>query len=312
MEEKISAKAIDQYSNFFASKLADSFFQKKEKISGQEILGLSEIKQVNLLVVRELMRLWNAEQQKWQSPFFDYGAEAVQKSKEQFKNTLSNHILISKKDFLPLLKMAVSQTLFLVLAPYDFFSNVLDSKGKGLIKVDDLKNETRYLKINKAPLEKLVEKLEERKSEVITGNEAFALLDHILEEVNFTPEDIEEYIAAFSKLAPFKVEELIEQNEAPKEIKTHVVKELVSVPVAEGTKRKEFRIKDSLTINQKFMFTKILFSGDFEVFSEAIDRFDKFDNLNQAISYIDENYSQWDKDSEEYEEFFTILQRKFN
>src|SRR5882762_5159697 len=114
MEEKISAKAIDQYSNFFASKLADSFFQKKEKINGQEILALSEIKQVNLLVIKELMRLWNAEQQKWQSSFFDYGAEAVQKSREQFKNTLSNHILVSKKDFLPLLRLAVSQTLFLV------------------------------------------------------------------------------------------------------------------------------------------------------------------------------------------------------
>lgn len=311
MEEKISAKAIDQYSNFFASKLADSFFQKKDKINGQEILGLSEIKQVNLLVVKELMRLWNGEQQKWQSPFFDYTAAAVQQSREQFKNTLSNHILISKKDFLPLLKMAVSQTLFLILAPYDFFANVLDSEGKGLLRVSELKNETRYLKINKAPLEKLVEKLEERKLEVITGNEAFALLDHILEEVNFTPEDIEGYITSFSKLVPIHVEELIEQKETPQEVQTPSVKERVSAPLAEATKKKEFRIKDSLTINQKFMFTKILFYGDFEVFSEAIERFDRFDNLNQAISYINDNHPQWDKESEEYEEFFAILQRKF-
>jgi len=312
MEEKISPKAIDVYSNNFASKLADSFFQRKEKINGQEILSLCEIKQVNLLVVKELMRLWNAEQQKWQSPFFDYGAEAVQKSREQFKNTLSNNILISKKDFLPLLKLAVSQTLFLVLAPYDFFSNVLDSRGNGLIKVADLKNETRYLKINKAPLEKLVEKLEERKSDVITGNEAFALLDHILEEVNFTPEDIDGYIAAFSKSIPLNVEQLFAQ-ETPREVKRPPsLKESVSVSAEEEPKRKEFRIKDSLTINQKFMFTKILFSGDFEVFSEAVARFDRFRNLNEALSYIDENYSQWDKDSEEFEEFLSILQRKFS
>lgn len=311
MEEKISTKAVDQYSNFFASKLADSFFQKKEKITGKEILALSEIKQVNLLVVKELMRLWNAEQQKWQSPFFDYGAEEVQRSREQFKNTLSNHILISKKDFLPLLKIAVSQTLFLVLAPYDFFSNVLDAKGKNLVRVDELKNETRYLKINKAPLERLVEKLEERKSAVITGNEAFALLDHILEEVSFTPEDIDGYVAAFSKLVPLNVEELLEQKEPVKAERARLIEEPVSARTVEETKRKEFRIKDSLTINQKFMFTKILFYGDFEVFSEAIDRFDKFDSLHQAINFINENYPQWDKESEEYEEFFAILQRKF-
>ena len=309
MEEKISTRAIDQYSNFFASKLADSFFQKKEKINGQEILVLSEIKQLNLLVVKELMRLWNAEQQKWQSPFFDYDAVEVQKSRQQFKNTLSNHILISKKDFLPLLKMAVSQTLFLLLAPYDFFSNVLDSKGKGLLRVDELRNETRYLKINKAPLEKLVEKLEERKLEVITGNEAFALLDHILEEVSFAPEDIEGYMAAFSKVAPLQVESLIERQESKE--KQSAEKDTANIPSAQESKRREFRIKDSLTINQKFMFTKILFYGDFEVFSEAIDRFDRFDTLDQAVRYIDENYPQWDRDGEEYGEFFSTLQKKF-
>src|SRR5258706_12851960 len=254
MEEKISAKAIDQYSNFFASKLADTFFQKKEKINGQEILSLCEIKQVNLLAVKELMRVWNRENEKWQSPFFNYEATEVQQSMAQFKNALSNHILISKKNFLPLLKMAVSQTLFLVLAPYDFFSNVLDSKGKGLVRVDELKYETRYLKINKAPLERLVEKLEERKAHAINGNEAFALLDHILEEVNFTPEDIDGYIASFSKLVPLHVDGLIEQ-ETPKDVKTPLRKAPVNVPLTEETKRKEFRIKDSLTINQKFMFT---------------------------------------------------------
>src|SRR5258706_2186083 len=312
MEEKISAKAIDQYSNFFASKLADTFFQKKEKINGQEILSLCEIKQVNLLAVKELMRVWNRENEKWQSPFFNYEATEVQQSMAQFKNALPNHILISKKNFLPLLKMAVSQSLFLVLAPYDFFSNVLDSKGKGLVRVDELKYETRYLKINKAPLERLVEKLEERKAHAINGNEAFGLLDHILEEVNFTPEDVDGYVASFSKLVPLKVEELyVLKEETPKESKGLLLKEQPKSAV-EGVKKNEFRIKDSLTINQKFMFTKILFSGDFEIFSEAIDRFENFDNLNQAISYINDNYPQWDKESEEYGESFGILQRKFS
>lgn len=317
MDEKISTKAIDEYSNLFASKLADAFFQNKEKINGPEILALAEIKQINLLVLKELMGRWNQESEKWKSPFFDYEAEEVQQSMVQFRNALSNHIAISKKDFLPLLKKAVTQTLFLLLAPYDFYADVLDSRGKGLLRVDELKNETKYLKINKAPLEKLVEKLEERKAEVITGNEAFALLDHILEEVNFTPEDIDGYVSIFSKVMPLHLEELLEVKEPEKEIPVQPVKvevkAMAEVPVRkEDGKRKDFRIKDSLTINQKFMFTKILFYGDFEVFSQAIDRFDNFHNLNQAINFINENYPQWDKESEEYEEFFEILKRKFS
>ncbi len=313
MDDKISLKAIDQYSNFFATKLADAFFQKREKISGPEILSLCEVKQVNLLVVKELMGRWNQESEKWRSPYFNYEADEVQQSMAQFRNALSNQISISKIDFLPLLKTAVAQTLFLLLAPYDFYASVLDSKGKGLLRVDELKNETRYLKINQAPLDKLVQKLEERKAEVVTGNEAFALLDHILEEVNFSPEDIESYVVVFSTIVPLHLEEFLETKIAERKMEEPKVSKKspseVSAPIA--TKKNEFRIKDGMTINQKFMFTKILFFGDFEVFSEAIDRFDHFDTLHQAINYINENYPQWDKESEAYEEFFDVLKRKF-
>jgi len=322
MEEKISLKAIDQYSNFFASKLADGFFLKNEKITGKEILSLSEIKQVNLFAVRELMRLWNAEHEKWRSPFFNYDSAEVREIEAQFKNALSNNILIAKIDFLPLLKAAVSQTLFLVLAPYDFYANILDQK-KGIVKTDELKNENRYIKINQKPLEKLVEKLELRKADAIMGNEAFGMLDHILEEVNFTPEDVEGYIAAFSKVVPLKIESLFEVKEVKpsplSEIKP-VVKEPPK-PVAVNNvavnnngeeKKNEFRIKDSLTINQKFMFTKMLFSGDFEIFSEAIERLDNLDNIKQANNYINDNYPHWDRESDEFEEFMAVVHRKFS
>ena len=65
-------------------------------------------------------------------------------------------------------------------------------------------------------------------------------------------------------------------------------------------------------INQKFMFTKILFHGDFEIFTEAIDKLDRFDNLNQANRFLDDGYPDWDKESEEYEEFIEIVQKRFS
>jgi len=321
MEDKISTKAIDQYSNLFASKLADSFFQKSEKINGKEILSFCQIKQVNLFMLKELMRLWNVESEKWRSPFFNYESAEVQEVVAQFKNVLSNNISISKKDFLPLLKTAVSQTLFLVLAPYDFYANTLDQK-KGLVRADDLRNETRYLKINQKPLEKLVEKLELRKADIIMGNEAFGMLDHILEEVNFTPEDIDGHIAAFSQVVPLQIESLFEAKEnKPAEVKPQppqaqpkpaVVATSNNKASQTGEKKSEFRIKDSLTINQKFMFTKMLFSGDFEIFTEAIERLDNLDSFSQVNNYINDNYPHWDRESEEFEEFIAVVQRKFS
>ncbi|MBI3483357.1 MAG: hypothetical protein HY015_10390, partial [Bacteroidetes bacterium] len=228
---------------------------------------------------------------------------------EQLKNVLSNNILVSKKDFFPLLKAAVTQTLLLVLSPYDFYVNVLDQK-KGLVRVDELKNETRYLKINQRPLEKLVEKLEARKADIIMGNEAFGMLDHILEEVNFTPEDVDRYLAEFSKVVPLKIENLFEAKEN-KALRSKEQPKSVANSNNNEEKKNDLRIKDSLTINQKFMFTKMLFSGDFEIFTEAIERLDNLDSLKQATNYINENYPHWDRESEEFEEFIAVVQRKF-
>jgi len=326
MDEKISLAAVDQYSDAYANKMASIFFATKERITGPQILSLCDIKQINLFVLRELMHAWKIESQKLKSPFFNYEAEEVVKSLANFQNTLSNHISISKSDFLPLLKKAVSKTIFVVLDPYDFYSDTLDHQ----VQVADLKGDLKYLKINKAPLERLVQKLEERKLNTLAGNEAFALLDSILEEVNFTPEDIEAYLEQFSRIVPLSLEKLYEHKAVNKpKTETPVPpppsapppliqerKPVVATPVADrkpvvNNFQKIGQIKDTLTINQKFMFTKILFNGDFEIFSQAIDRLDNLDNLNQALQYVETNYSEWDKDSEEYIEFREMLEKRF-
>lgn len=322
MDEKISLKAVDQYCESFATQVISLFFTGKEKITGHEILTLCEIKQINLFVVRELMHAWKVETQKLKSPYFNYHAKEVADALQHFQNILSNHISISRADFFPLLKKAASQTLFLVLAPYDFYSDALERQGQGYINLADLRSDIKYLKINRPPLEKLVQKLEEKKLTTLSGNEAFALLDSILEEVNFTPEDIEEYLEQFSKVVPLEVQKLYESKviNKPKVAEQKPAPEkpspvAVTLPQDRKAPANNFQrianIKDGLTINQKFMFTKILFNGDFEIFSQSIDRLDALDNLSQALHYLETHYAEWDKESEEYMEFMEMVEKRF-
>jgi len=317
MDERLSLKAVEDYSEDFASKVTASFFSKKDKITGPEILKLSTIHQVNLFVIRELLRAWQHEGQKLRSPYFDYSAPEVKEELERFQNILSNHILISRENFQPLLKKAVTQTLLLIIDPYDFFSDTLDGTN---LRAGDLKKDIRYLKINKAPLEKLAQRMEEKKLDLISGKEAFGLLDQILEEVSFTPEDIDGYLAEFSKEIPLKMESLYERKPEPvkaEPAKTEPVKQVpvqlqINTPAPPSTPLKKISsIKDSLTINQKFMFTKMLFKGDFEIFSQAVEKLDRLDNLGQAMKYFNDNYPEWDKESEEYEEFMELIQKRF-
>jgi hypothetical protein len=362
MDERLSLKAVEDYSEEFASKVAASFFLKKDKITGPEILKLSSIHQVNLFVIRELLRAWHHEGQKLRSPYFDYNAPEVKEEMERFQNVLSNHILITRENFQPLLKKAVSQTLYLIIDPYDFFSDALDRQGSTHVRVSDLRNDIRYMRINKPPLERLVQRVDEKKLESIPGKEAFALLDQILEEVNFTPEDVEGYISQFSQVLPIRVDQLYEKKAAPPappvvQPKTEPVQNVQSTvtmtpapkpqpqvtapqvvvpkppinqpvtqpvlktpepvlkkegkPTLADNFKKISSIRDSLTINQKFMFTKMLFKGDFEIFSQAVEKLDRLDNLNQAMKYFEENYPEWDKESEEYEEFLELIGKRF-
>ncbi|HEY8938344.1 MAG TPA: hypothetical protein VIM65_24155 [Cyclobacteriaceae bacterium] len=350
MDEKISLEAISLYADAYSEKVLKGFFSSKEKINGQEILALCNVQQINLFIVRELFRSWKEETRKLKSSYFDYEHPDVKEALENFMGVLSRNISIGQAYFSPLLKKSVSQTLMVIFDPYDFFSMLMTGKNNKL-DVATFREEIKYLKVNKAPLERLLERLEEKKIEEISGNEAFSYLDQILEEVNFTPEDVDDYIEKFSSVLPLdpaqfyvtktpetfvvaptpvQVQEVKKPEPPPtprvnqpkanvvaqhvQQVSTSLNDKLGNAPRASmiDNLQKIIRIKDSLTINQKFMFTKVLFHGDFELFSKAIDDLDRQDNIKGAMRYLEDNYGDWDQESEEFHEFMELVERRFS
>jgi len=346
MDEKISLEAIAQYGDAYSDKVLKDFFSSKETITGSEILSLCNVQQVNFFVISELFKNWREENKKLKSQYFNYENPDVKEALENLMTLLSKNISINRANFTPLLKKAVNQTLMVVFDPYDFFSLIISGDDNKL-EVVPFKEELKYLKVNKAPLEKMLQKLEEQNVKEISGNEAFSILDQILEEVNFNPEDVEEYLVKFSAIVPLDANKFyVSKTQAPepqKVIETeHVVQkektppppvnksnhvflqpsQSASINDSHGTRQgrpsivdnfqRIKRIKDNLTINQKFMFTKVLFHGDFELFSDAIEHLDKLDSIKAAIRYIeDQHASAWDHDSEEFHEFMELVEKRF-
>jgi hypothetical protein len=338
MDEKISLELISRYSDVYTEKVLTAAFSSKDKITGSEILSLSSVQQVNLFVVKALFTNWREETKKLKSPYFDYENPEVQEALKGLMDTLSNNIAIDKVHFAPLFKKSVSQTLLAVFDPYDFFSMIISGENNRL-EVARFREEIKYLKVNKAPLERLLQKLEETGVREISGNEAFAILDQILEEVNFNPEDVDSYLSKFSEIVPLDGNKFYIQSQAeapaapiPQVVKNDLPKGVQESPsTAEKPKpssindalnkssksladnfQKIGKIKDSLTINQKFMFTKVLFHGDFELFSKAIDHLDRQDNMKGALRYLEQEHSStWDRDSEEFHEFMELVEKRF-
>ena len=322
MDEKISLEAIALYSDAYAEKVLKRAFASKEKINGQDILALCEVQQVNLFIVRELFKGWKEETKKLKSPYFDYENAEVKEAMETFMGILSKHIAINRQHFAPLLKKAVSQAVLIVLDPYDYFS-MLVSGTHNKLDVAAFREEIKYLKINKAPLEKMLQKLEEKKLKEVSGNEAFAILDQILEEVSFTPDDVDDYIQKFSIIENLDPDKFYVKKETPaiavktapvntaKPLKPEAQKQPEKANTVNSTQKIQ-RIKERLTINQKFMFTKVLFKGDFETFSKAIDELDQQSNMPDALKYLEKYYAAWDKESQEFHEFMEIVERRFS
>ena len=320
MDEKISLEAIALYSDAYSEKMLEKNFLSKTKISGQEILTFSDIPQVNHFIIRELFKAWKEEVKKLKSPYFDYTSAETKEALQTFMNVLSKQIAVERQHFAPLLKKAVSQTLLLIFNPYDYFSMIISGPNNKM-DVGTFREEIKYLRINKAPLEKLLQRLDEKKVKEISGNEAFSILDQILEEVNFTPEDPDDYINRFHAVAKLDSEKFYVKKpeeqvfvSKPKAEKATIHDSLTTEPkatVADNFQKID-RIKDRLTINQKFMFTKILFRGDFESFTKAVDEIDTLSDMPAALKYLENFHKDWDRESEEFHEFLEMLEKRFS
>lgn len=72
-------------------------------------------------------------------------------------------------------------------------------------------------------------------------------------------------------------------------------------PIADLTK--------AIGINDKFLFTKELFNGNAELYSKSIKQLNSFDNINDALIYIQENFS-WDDHNEAANQLIELVRRK--
>lgn len=75
------------------------------------------------------------------------------------------------------------------------------------------------------------------------------------------------------------------------------------------------RLSESVALNQKFMFTKVLFDGNHDLMMHALKSLDEQDNFVDAIEFLNQHYVaelDWDIDSDEVAEFLHLIYRKFD
>lgn len=326
MDNKLNYSSIEAYSATYTKKLMNKFFSMEESINGKQILTLSDVNQVNLLIIKNLFQKWKKETGKLQSPYFDYDDAEVKKALQHFMNVLSNNITIKKAHFEPLLKKSVTDAIFLIFSPYVFYSKEINHPERTRISLDDLLEIAKYIKVNKLLLDRLILQFREQDIKEVFNDEGISIFNEVYENVELPSISWDEYFMKFSEIHPLTMDVIFEdaqhessdedfgkplakdpekevtaskkrQQEAIQNLNERFHKpqktlhdQLASKPASTladlHQKGKINSIKKYITLNQKFMFINELFSGNQNDYQDALERLESNSNRKEALATL--------------------------
>ena len=214
MERKLNDAAIDAYSTDFTQRLLSSAYAQRARLSGQEILSISPVKQVNLFIINGLFEQWQLETENLKSPYFDYAEEEVARALEDFMNVLSQHISVGREALAPLVVRAIRDALLLTLSPLDYFHEQIMQHPESEWSPEDWQRTTKYVKIHRPLVEGFAERLAQQAP---LPREATAqLLREVYQQRRDDLENPALYLRPFSEVLPVAMETLYEEEaEAP-------------------------------------------------------------------------------------------------
>ncbi|MGY3090137.1 hypothetical protein ACVWYF_003185 [Hymenobacter sp. UYAg731] len=160
MNDKYSLAKCVQYGCRLAARLCDQHFgpQPTATLDGPAVLKFTPVRQLNLLVIRQLLGQWQAETARLRSTYFDFEAAPVQAALAQFMNVLSRHIGLNRAAFEPLLAQAAADTLGIVADPAGSFQRLLLGNA-ATPALAGLRDNLRYFDIDKAFYQGFVDSL---------------------------------------------------------------------------------------------------------------------------------------------------------
>jgi hypothetical protein len=214
---QINHSQIEDYAKKIAEILGADHFANNDTINGQEILRLSEVKQVNFFVLKNLFERWQLETRNLRSPYFNFKGEKVTKALVAFMNILSQNIEIEKTAFMPLLKTAVQDTLYLTLTPFDHFWAEL-SQGPDTLSTKNLKAKGKYIKQNKHIYDAFIESIMQAGDDKIEKGDALDLLEGLIQEGNLEVEDKEAILGGLSQIHPLDIEAIYTLPKSEEEV----------------------------------------------------------------------------------------------
>lgn len=331
MENQINIATLDEYSVEVAESIATGFYTVNKKMTGEQVLKLTNIEQINFFILYFLFNEWENEIENLKSPYFDFDNNEVKDALIKFMNIVSKHISIEKEDAFVLIQKSVFFTVLLAAQPSDFFKHLF---GKSC-EFSTFKSLLKFIKTYKNQFESFIENNSESHTISIdhfiikANKELFFSLLSQLKEIKDIPSNLIESRKTESasseniepKIHIFQEENTTTSNEQhqtstddPHSNQLNTTLQIKSKTETLADKLGKIKlIRNHISINQRFLFIKALFNENESDFSETINRLDSFSDLDNCLEYVHSLTQQynWDIESEEFLELMHLIQKKF-
>lgn len=198
---------LKQYASDFTAQVLEGQAANQSTFSGQDLLMLTPLRQVNLGIVNQIFEQWRADAEAFRSPYFDFGNEDVKKALQEFMNTVSRHISLRPDALHPMLVDATEDALRLLLAPEDYFEQALRAMPDFTFTTEKARELTKYTHIHAGVAKALMLRLTDSGTEFVYVNQALNWLAEILNG-GTSLDAIAPYAAQFSAVAPLDLDKL--------------------------------------------------------------------------------------------------------
>ncbi len=328
MNDKYSPAKCAQYGRRLAARLCEQHFgpQPAATLDGPALLRFTPVRQLNLLVLRQLLTQWQAESARLRSPYFDFDAAPVQAALTQLMNALSRHIRLDRAAFEPLLAQATADSLGLTTDPAGSAQRLLFA-GPGPVTATALRDNLRYIDLDKDFFQGFVDS-------VPAAADGFTTDDLLRRfELYYTAhyrahQPVQRLVETLSALLPLTTADLLEDgpvatpapvlpSTAPQP-EARPAQTLAETPIsvvplyeklkasrsdsqplaetlrahaapprpAEHSAPKVETLRAAISINQRFSFINELFNGENMEYHAAIQHLDSLPTAEQARSYL--------------------------
>ena len=152
------------------------------KVKGKDLIKITDSKQLNLFLIKNIYDKWNQNFKKNKMNYFDYEAKEVEEATNNMMNVLSNNICVEFDEFKKLFYLSMTDIVELASNPKGFLKK--DFLNFRWYDLERIKMRSKYYEYFKDLFNILIERVESNREISIKSHELNKYVDEITIEQN--------------------------------------------------------------------------------------------------------------------------------